>query len=566
VPDISINKPALRTLYRDLSAQPNRSIDVDVMDQIVAIVGDKKGVLGVGAKSSAQIEAQLKGGQFNLEQKLTLASAGLDANEKADIKALLSDATFSARLSPVAANFLKALAGLEPLANIDRMVGSTPVVANPNNPAVQAAAKLRELVKSGKLDSYYDAAIGAVDNPALKAEAEALFAALPTVKMGMTANDFVTAGLWTVAPRGVAEMQQSARYLPGRQLQVKTNVFASLPAGWSPWGAGSQAANQKIGTYDPNGPLAVTYRAVLVGDDPANANNFLVKIDGHDAPVSVSKQGVYEHNHPHELASHNIKSDTKRDIPWGGTWAVDYASPLAKAKLCEIALKMDEFVQKLDFTKTKTEALGGLASMFGRGDAAKNMVDLQKSCVETVFRSISMKYPKSDHTPYSDPGRASDGERDVARQAIRGTGMCVQQSCVFGALLMPFMDVLGVDGQYRSGNCFRNIKTAVDNVYAPDWESGHGWWQITFRPSMEMTVTDRTWNQVNLPLDRAYGFPAGDRNAISDIRGYVSKKLRDSDVNVTGSVTVQTLERQFAQKGDGRDNHLSNSDGDGTRG
>ena len=47
-----------------------------------------------------------------------------------------------------------------------------------------------------------------------------------------------------------------------------------------------------------------------------------------------------------------------------------------------------------------------------------------------------MKYPKG--TPFADPGRVTDDEDDVALQAIRGTGMCVQQSAVFGALLTPF--------------------------------------------------------------------------------------------------------------------------------
>jgi hypothetical protein len=184
---------------------------------------------------------------------------------------------------------------------------------------------------------------------------------------------------------------------------------------------------------------------------------------------------------------------------------------------------------------------------------------MQKSCVETVFRSIDMKYPKG--TPFSDAGRVTDNERDVAKQAIRGTGMCVQQSAVFGALLTPFMDVLGVDAQYRSGNCFRNIKGSVDNVFAPDYSSGHGWWQVTYRPSMEMTVTDRTWNQVNLPLDRAYGFPYGDRYGSSDIQGYVAKPLADTDVDVSGNVSAATFERQFSRAGDGRENHISNTQG-----
>ena len=561
----SITKPAITGFYTAVVSSSAAKLDTAGLDRLIAIVGDRKGGFYDGGKTSAEVAVELKTAP-NLETKLAIAKSGLDSDEKADLKALLADSTFVSKLDPVVGNFLKALVGLEALNGIDAM--STPtattatkvtkVTADPGSPEVQAAAKLKDLIKTGKLTSYYDVMIGAVTNPALKAEAEALFNALPTVKPGMSGDDFVKAGLWTMAPRGTEEMQKSARYLPGRQVLVETTVRASLPAGWTPYGGG--AGSEKIGTYDPAGKKAITYRATLVGEDPANSKNFLVKVDGSDKPVSVTKDSIYAQNQPHAVERRAIKSDTKRDVSWGyQKWAIDFSSPLAKAKLCEIALKMDEHVSKLDFTKTMTEAAGGaIGAMFGRGDVAKKMVELQKSCVETVFRSIDMKYPKGK--PFTDPGRVTDNVRDAARQAIRGTGMCVQQSAVFGALLSAFSDVLGVDGQYRSGYCFRNITKAVHNVYAAS-PTGHGWWQLTFRPSMEMTVTDRTWNQVNLPLDRAYGFPFGDRYATSNIQGYVPKQVGSTDVDVSGKVNVASFERQFSKAGDGREGHISNTQG-----
>jgi hypothetical protein len=558
MPAIQLHKPALRDFYTSVVQTPAGKVDQASLDRLIAIVGDKKAGFFGRDKTTADVAKELATAP-DLETRFAIAKHGLDAAELADLKALLADSDFAARLDPVVANFLKALVGLEPLARVDTMsTTTTKVVADPKSPEVQASTKLRELVKTGQLQSYYDVMIGATANPALKAEAEALFAALPVVKPGMSGDDFVRAGLWTMAPRGIEEMQKSPRYLPGRQVLVETNVYATIPAGTTP---SDSSNNAKIGTYDAKGPKAVTYRATLVGEDPANKNNFLVKVDGNATPVSVSKQVIYKHNHPHTVASSFIKSDTTREIPWGFTrWQLDYSSPLAKAKLCEIAIKMDDAVQKLDFTKTKTEATtGAIGVLFGRGDTAKKMVEIQKSCVETVFRAIDMKYPKG--VPFTDPGRVTDGERDVAKQAIRGTGMCVQQSAVFGALLTPFLDVLGVDAQYRSGNCFRNIKKPVENVFAPDYASGHGWWQVTFRPSMEMTVTDRTWNQVNLALDRAYGFPYGDRYGSSDISGYVAKPLAPTDVDVSGRITAATFERQFARVGDGRENHISGTQG-----
>lgn len=554
----SIQKPALRDLYNQLVQSPSAKVDTAILDRIVAIVGDKSGTFGFGAVRSDDIAAKLKGGSLTPEQKLAIAQKGLDASESADLKAILADPAFAGKLDPVATNFLKAVVGLESLKNVDlvevRSNATTRAVADQNSPAVQAANKMRELVKSGDLRKYYDVMIGAVDNPALKATAEALFAALPVVAPGMSADDFVKAGLWTVAPRGVDEMQKSARYLPGRQVLVQTTVHAAVPSRSDP---NYETARRNIGSYDANGVEAVTYRGTLVGEDPANTRNFLVKVDGADKPVSVSKESIFSHNQPHQLSTRYINSPTNRDLPYNGDrWKMDYAEPLAKAKLCEIALRMDEHVQKLDFAKSSTDPPGGQLAVFGRGEAAKKMVDLQKACVDIVFRSIDMKYPHG--APFTDPGRAPDSVANVARQAIRGTGMCVQQSTVFGGLLTPFMDVLGVDGQYRSGNCFRNIRGETKNVYAPDYSTGHGWWQITFRPSMEMTVTDRTWDQVNLTLDRAYGFPYGDRYANTNIIGFSPAPTKSTDVNVSGDVTVETMERQFSRAGDGRENHISN--------
>lgn len=562
MPVASLQKPALRDLYNKVVSQPDSKVDQKVLDQIVAIIGDRK-TMGVTTTSSASVSRKLEEGGLTPEQKLALAQKGLDAGEKSDLLALLGDDSFTKKLDPVAANFLKAIVGLEPLQGVDRMAGSSApkVVADPSSPEVQAAQKLRDLVKTGELKKYYDAMIGAVDNPQLKAEAEALFAKLPTVKPGMSGSDFVKAGLWTMAPRGIEEMQKSARYLPGRQVLVETTVHASVPNRSDP---NYEADRRKVGSYDPNGVRAVTYRATLVGEDPKNAKNFLVQIDGSEQPVSISKETVYKHNQPHELLPQHLKSGTQRNLPYNGTtWNIDYASPLAKAKLCEIAIKMDEHVSQIDFTKTKTESDGRLAVISRASGAGQKMVELQKKSVEVIFRSIDMKYPRDDHKPFTDPGRAPDGVRDAARQAVRGTGMCVQQSSVFGALLMPFMDVLGVDGQYRSGNCFRNIRGETKNVFAPDYETGHGWWQVTFRPSMEMTVTDRTWDQVNLPLDRAYGFPYGDRYANTDIYGYVPRKTTSTDVNMSGNVTVETVDRQFSAAGDGRENHISRFNRDG---
>lgn len=563
---IQFNKPALRDLHTQLVGQGQNGQaggasapkGTELLDKLVSIVGDRAGGFLSSGVSSADIARQLQGGTLSLEQKLSIAKKGLDASEASDIKAMLQDPAFAGALDGVTRNFLSALVGLEPLKNVDSMQtgGTTAVRADTSRPEVQAAQKFRDIINSGQLKKYYDAALG-VGDASLQKEALDLFNALPAVKPGMAATDFVKAGLWTTAPRGVELMQKSARYLPGRQVLIETTVHSSVPKRSE---SNYESERKLIGSFKDGGVKAVTHRATLVGDDPQNKNNFLVKVDGKDTPVSIPKSNVYEHNQPHELSSQHVRGD-KRDLPYNWEkWHIDYNSPLAKAKLCEVAIAMDKLVGQLDFTKSKTEASGGaIGVMFGRGQSAKAMVDIQKQCNEIIFRSIDMKYPQG--RPFTDAGRAPQGDRDAARQAIRGTGMCVQQSSVYGALLMPFADILGIDGQYRSGNCYRNINGATDNVFRADNSTGHGWWQVTFRPSMEVTVTDRTWNQVNLPLDRAYGFPYGDRYADRNINGYRPAKVKDTDVNVSGSVTVESIERQFSQAGDGRENHISNTQG-----
>ena len=57
---------------------------------------------------------------------------------------------------------------------------------------------------------------------------------------------------------------------------------------------------------------------------------------------------------------------------------VDYTSKYMKAMFCEAALKTDELVKQLDFTKMKTEVAGGaIGAVFGRGASAQTMSEVQ---------------------------------------------------------------------------------------------------------------------------------------------------------------------------------------------
>ena len=49
----------------------------------------------------------------------------------------------------------------------------------------------------------------------------------------------------------------------------------------------------------------------------------------------------------------------------------------------------------------------------------------------------------------------------------------------------------------------------------------------------------------------------GDRYANTNIIGFSPAATKPTDVNVSGDVTVATMERQFSSVGDGRENHIS---------
>jgi hypothetical protein len=530
-----INDTQLRNLVSNLKTEhqqdPQVKVDTKVLDQIVSIVGDR------WFKSSDSIADTLKDGNLLPEEKLALAKKGLDGSEKADVQALLDDPDFSAMLDPVSTNFLKALIGLEPLQAIDSVGGPgrvDGVGAAAQSPAAQAVQKMKEVMKSGQLKAYYDAAIG-IGDPNLKAEAMALFEALPKLSTSATAQDFVDAGLWTTAPRGIEKMQNSARYLPGRQLicPAKVNTNTRDTANFLAW--------------DDNGNDAITYRATLVGEA---GDKFLVKIDGKDDPIEVPKAEIYARNQPHVMEGETIRVNGK---------TANYADPLLKAKIAEAAIKMDELVGQLDFTKLETESPGGaVGALFNRGATPQKMSEIQRKCVGIIHDVIDMKYRKPATT--REPGR--DGGSNVGRLAVKGVGVCNEQAGVMAGLLAPFADQLGFDVAVMSGGVYRKVNgnDSPDRQLSTFKRPAHSWLQVTYRPTMEMRIIDRTWQQKDKTADKAYS-RWGDRYPSGYGYGLQLAKTKDSDVNLSGDVTTTTADRQFGDQGvDGRDNHMSTRD------
>jgi hypothetical protein len=570
----TISNPAVSTFVGQIKSERLKDASFQLDDgrfnKLLGLVAEKDG-------ASGSVSRQLGDGTLLPAEKLAIMKQNLSPSEMEDMKALVADGDLMGALKSDAQNLLKAIVGAAPLAPADGMGDARrvdAVGASAPSPEMAAVAKMKGLIKSGKLQSYYDAAIGVVDNPALKAEAEALFASLPKVTPSMKAEQMVELGLWTKAPRGLEAMQQSARYLPGRQIKVKTKVNTDLtekldfkPIGMAKtredgqrqyfqglkkdpngrWANGQgerfspdgpeksllKSDLQSFLSYDESGTEAVTYRATLVGDD---GDDFLVKVDGKDDPIKMPKEEVYKLNQPMDIEGDVITVDGKR---------ADYANPFTKAKVCEAALKMDEHVQELDFTQAKTMGSGGALSMrFGRR-ANKDMVEVQKACVQVIHDVIDMKYNNDGA-----PGRK--GGSDVGRQAIKGAGVCFEQSGVMAGLVAPFHNMLGIDIRTMQGGNYRSVQ----NTDRPFSSGGHMWLELTFRPSMRTVVTDRTWGQSNFPIDKAYSF-FGDRYPGGVGRDYKLAEIESTDVNVSGDVTTETFDRQFGTTGDGRENHIS---------
>jgi hypothetical protein len=529
----NIRDRGLRDIFKQLTEDrrvgaPNLKVDERMLDNIILETADGPFI------TRGQLEKRLADAGTP-QQKLELTQKGLDADEAADIKAMLADPAFAGMLEPAAENFLKAVIGAEPLnpALFGRANAASAVASAAVTPEAKAAvAEMKSLVASGQLAKYYDAAIG-IGDAGLKDKAIALFEALPAVHSATTADDMVALGLWTNKPRGIEAMQTSARYLPGRQLVVPAKVNTDLRSG------------QSFLAWDDSGVDALTYRATLVGEQ---GNDFLVKIDGKDDPITVSKQEVYRRNQPHVIEGKQVTIGSK---------TANHEDKFMKAKICEAAIKMDDLVGRLDFTQRQaTPQAGGLLNVLGgRRSRGEEISAIQRQCVGVMHDVIDMEYRTPEAARH--PGRADT--RDAGRLAVKGIGVCNEQTAVMAALL-AFQNLIGFDFALMSGGVYRNTDRSASKEEQHNTFSrpAHGWIQVTYRPSTEMRIIDRTWQQKDMPADRAYS-PGGDRFPSGYQGGLRLAEIEPTDVVMDGSVSVATFERQFGVAGrDDRSNHMSN--------
>ena len=145
----------------------------------------------------------------------------------------------------------------------------------------------------------------------------------------------------------------------------------------------------------------------------------------------------------------------------------NYASPLTKAKMCEVALALASTAESLDFD----------------ADPA-TITSLQLQAVRAVRSCLCI----NTFQGVGGADRARDRQRycgdDAARFAVYGQGHCHTVSSVMFAFLQPFSAALGIDVRYRGGQSFTPGQLVAN---APET---HQWLELTARPSGSLFTCD----------------------------------------------------------------------------
>jgi hypothetical protein len=603
---ISNVKTELGAIARQLGDERARDtrakVSWAVLDKVAALVGEKNGV------SARELGNNLQSGRLNPEQKLKLVSGGIDAADKAALTEFIADPRVTAMLTPEAANFLKALAGTESLRPDLFSTAATEATGPSRTTSRAAVQKMRDLIARGQLDSYYEAVLG-LRTPELKAEAEKLFSELPKMTGESTADDFVAAGLWTQKPKGIDQVQTAPRYMPGRQVIVMAPVHSDL---FSP---------EKFLTWKEDGIVARTHKARLTGED---GEDFLVALEGRAEPYRVKKAEVYALNHPQQWPGDKATVQGK---------VADYDSPLMKAKVAEAAIKMDRLVGQLDFTQEGKRGLFGFGrSTAGqalqlqmkcvrvihdavvmrysappdakekkwggewseRSDSGRQAIRGVGVCNEQggvttgllnpflnalgvdaqvinggVYRDVSSRVVRA----LEQVARAQGMEvgKDTNQRPLPGTAWAQAQGARVsrGQLEQVVAELKAYDGPNKD-----RVAAALKDLdpFNPFASGGHTWIQLTYRPSGDMRVLDRTWaNAGDLEIGAAYsrrgdrypsrvdGEPYSWGKQSSELAPAPNlKPLSSTDVNFTGKQKTAVYHGVEPTEGlVGRENHIS---------
>lgn len=168
--------------------------------------------------------------------------------------------------------------------------------------------------------------------------------------------------------------------------------------------------------------------------------------------------------------SHVLAVDSRGAVQLEDGLRMDYSSPLARAKMCEVALALSPIVRDLDFGNGDCETLQLQA------------IEVVRSCLDIITFQRGL-----------DRGRFSAMCDDAAKFMCRGQGHCHTVTSVMAAALYPFTAVLGLDLKFRGGfswNAVNASDKASGEVCVVDQPERHQWLEVTLRPSMRSFVVD----------------------------------------------------------------------------
>ena len=259
---------------------------------------------------------------------------------------------------------------------------------------------------------------------------------------------FVKFGIWKGLPKNLLSMWQSPRYFQGRK------VLCLLPTN-------PELSSHQFLKYCPNQNseefLISGFRIESINK---HAKTFTIKdADSHQLEVPFTK--VINFGHPQKF-SYTRTQNPKLILEDG--FRCDYSSPLIKSKVIEMAWRLREIVQKLDFKRPKTEIL-----------------DLQRQAVYTIRSCLNLK-SFCNGVDHARCGRTDD----IGQLSWNGQANCRGLSSTISPYLYLFGSVLGIDVMYRAGYSFSGMSSGeVSNQV-----DKHQWVQIALRPSMEEFVVD----------------------------------------------------------------------------
>lgn len=266
-------------------------------------------------------------------------------------------------------------------------------------------------------------------------------------------------------------MMRSPRYFVGRRVLVRATVCARP----------TSASYMKLD--EGAGKELTTHNATIVSSAGDAVVVEVAHSDGGVRQLSYSRGQLLALNQPHVL------SKVRGAVVLEDGLRCKYSSLLAKAKMCEIALRLAPLIKGLNFADDP---------------AATEETQLEcVRCIRTCLDIVTFQRGL-------DRGRSCAMCDDAARFAVHGQGHCHTVSSVMCAFLYPWAPLLGLDLCYRGGYSFKDVNlddaSILDGEVA-DKPERHQWLEVSLRPRMRRFAVD-LWVQDAHMGEAALRWPA----------------------------------------------------------